>query len=71
MALPADDERDPTSPVEDPHPLVDGPSEGYMAVHLAELVIGQPDGVAEVAPLADLAGSRRHRHLVLRCRFRS
>ena len=41
VALAADHERDPAGPVEDPHPLVDGPREGDEAVHLDEVGVGQ------------------------------
>ena len=51
MALAGDHERDPARPVEDPHPLVDGAGERDEAVHLEQLLVGQPDGVAEVARL--------------------
>ena len=63
VALAADHERDPAGPVEDPHPLVDGPGQRDEAVHLEEVVVGQADRVAEVTPrLARGRGLRRHRH---------
>src|SRR6185369_204644 len=58
MTLAADHERDPAGPVQDPHPLVDGPGEGDEPVHLEKVVGRQAEVGAEWRGLR----ASRHRH---------
>ena len=64
VALPADHERRPSGPVEDPHPLVDRPRQRDEPVHLQQIVVRQPGPVAERrGPGRALRGGPRH-HLL-------
>jgi hypothetical protein len=59
VALAADHERDPAGPVQDPHPLVDGPGQRDEPVHLEEVVGRQAEVGAEGGPRP---GARPDRH---------
>ena len=43
VTLAADNERDPTGAVQNPHPLVDRARERDHPIHLDQLLVGQPD----------------------------
>ena len=58
VTLAADNERDPTGAVQNPHPLVDRARERDHPIHLDQLLVGQPDRRSHAPD--DLGGPPSH-----------